>query len=226
VEGLQVYQLRIHVLALRGHDHCHLYSGDTTRHWLSAWYIFIYQNTIHVVTLLYKWNTLEAGKQIKIISTSYIYASSDTQGWFRSLHRPLGRLARKALNLQPKIDMKCCSVRSNQITAPISNLFSLVILLIRKWGWNQWNDSIRSAVKSKEILLIVPGVNVASAIRGGIRGWYLCYYDNKQFMMKFATNYLLLHKTFNSDAQFNMHVHKHTIYRTQHANVGESSFCP
>jgi len=75
--------------------------------------------------------------------------SSDTQGWFRSLHRPLGQLARKALNLLPKIDTKRYSVRSNQITALISKLFSLVILLVRKWGWNQWNDSIRSAVNRR-----------------------------------------------------------------------------
>jgi len=41
-------------------------------------------------------------------------------------------LARKALNLLPKIDTKRYSVRSNQITALISKLFSLVSLLIRK----------------------------------------------------------------------------------------------
>jgi len=43
--------------------------------------------------------------------------SSDTQWGFRSLHQPLGQLARKALNLPPKIDTKRYSVRSNQITA-------------------------------------------------------------------------------------------------------------
>jgi len=72
--------------------------------------------------------------------------SSNTQGWIHSLHLPLGQLARKALNLLPKIDTTRYSVWTNQITAFISKLFSLVILLIRKWGWNKWNDSIRSAV--------------------------------------------------------------------------------
>jgi len=79
-----------------------------------------------------------------------VITSSDTQGWFRSLHWPLGQLARKALNLLPKIDTKRYSVRSNLITALISKLFSLVILLIRKWGWNQWNNSIRSAVNRRK----------------------------------------------------------------------------
>jgi len=45
------------------------------------------------------------------------YPSSDTQGWFRLLHQPLGQSARKALNLPPKIDTKRYSVRSNQKTA-------------------------------------------------------------------------------------------------------------
>jgi len=44
----------------------------------------------------------------------------------------MGQLARKALNLLPNIDMKRYSVWSNQITALISKLFSLVILLILK----------------------------------------------------------------------------------------------
>jgi len=77
-------------------------------------------------------------------------SSSDTQGWFRSLHRPLGQLARKALNLLLKIDKKRYSVQSTQITALIRRLFSLFILLIRKWGWNQWNDSIHSAVNRRK----------------------------------------------------------------------------
>jgi len=46
--------------------------------------------------------------------------TSDTQGGFRLLHQPLGQLARKALNLPPKIDTKRYSVRSNQIAALIS----------------------------------------------------------------------------------------------------------
>jgi len=64
-------------------------------------------------------------------------ASSDTQGWFRSLYRPLGQLARKALNLLPKINTKRYNVQSNQITALISKLLSLVILLIGKWWFNK-----------------------------------------------------------------------------------------
>jgi len=44
----------------------------------------------------------------------------------------MGQLARKAFNLLPQIDTKRYSVGSNQITALISKLFSLVILLIRK----------------------------------------------------------------------------------------------
>ena len=79
-----------------------------------------------------------------------LYTYSDTQGWFCLLHRPLGQLARKALNLLPKIDMKRYSVRSNQITALIFELFSLVILLIQKWWCNQWNYSIRSAVNRRK----------------------------------------------------------------------------
>ena len=86
-----------------------------------------------------------------------ILPSSDTQGWLRSLHRPLGLLAGKALNLLPKIDTKRYIVRSNQITALISKLFSLVILLIRKWGWNQWNDSVRSAVNRRKFNLLSQG---------------------------------------------------------------------
>jgi len=39
-----------------------------------------------------------------------------------SLHRPLGQLATKALNLLPKIGTKRYSVRSNQIIALISKL--------------------------------------------------------------------------------------------------------
>ena len=49
-----------------------------------------------------------------IMYWSHSGASSDTQWWFRSLHQPLGQLARKALKLPPKIDMKRYSVRSNQ----------------------------------------------------------------------------------------------------------------
>ena len=79
-----------------------------------------------------------------------ILRSLDTQGWLRSLHQPLGQLARKALNLLPKIDTKHYSVRSNQITALISKLFSLLILLIWKWGWNQCNDSNISAVNRRK----------------------------------------------------------------------------
>ena len=86
-----------------------------------------------------------------------IKSSSDTQGWFSLLHRPLGQLARKAFNLLPKIDTKRYSVQSNQITALISKLITLVILLIRKWGWNQWNDSIRSVVNRRKFNLLSQG---------------------------------------------------------------------
>jgi len=41
------------------------------------------------------------------------YRHLDTQGWF--LHQSLGQLARKALNLPPKIDTKRYSVRSNEM---------------------------------------------------------------------------------------------------------------
>ena len=56
----------------------------------------------------------------------------------------------KIINMLPKIDTKRYSVRSNQITALISKSFTLVIFLVRKWGWNQWNDSIRSAVNRRK----------------------------------------------------------------------------
>ena len=56
-------------------------------------------------------------------------SSSDTQGWFRYLHQHLGQLARKALNLPPKIDTKRYSVWSNQIAA-----------LISQWVFNDYQD--------------------------------------------------------------------------------------
>ena len=44
----------------------------------------------------------------------------------------------------------------------------MVILLIRKWWWKQWNDSIHWTVHRRKFnYVIVPGVDVASGITPG-----------------------------------------------------------
>jgi len=53
------------------------------------------------------------------------------------LHQPLGQLARKALNLPPKIDTKRYGVRSNQIAALISHLGNLIEAICKdRFHWS------------------------------------------------------------------------------------------
>jgi len=135
----------------------------TTLHYTTLHYTTLHYTTLHYTTLHYtalhrtaphrtaiQYNTIQYNT-IQYNTIQYKKnPSSDTQGWFGSLHRPLGQLARKALNLLPKIDTKRYNVRCNQISALISKLFSLVILLIGKWWCNQLNYSIHSAVHRRK----------------------------------------------------------------------------